>query len=260
MIGAIARLAVLPIIVAPSPDVNASKVFAAVDEAAQLRRTLRVMSIDDYFFHEGGELANRALACGEDTACIAKQLAPFDADLGLVVIINPKLDPPLLSLLLIDTKAKTVAAEAYPRTKSGEIFETLRTEAEKLFDKRGFGRAGRLMVRVDPSRATITIDGAKPDVGTPNRYTLEAGTYEVRAEAEGFAPKTAQAVVTSGMTAEVALTLEPDEPIYASPWFWAAGAAVVVGTAVGVGFATLSSSTDCVCALTADTRECTICR
>ena len=80
MIGAIARLAVLPIIVAPSPDLNASKVFAAVDEAAQLRRTLRVMSIDDYFFHEGGELANRALACGEDTACIAKQLAPFDAD------------------------------------------------------------------------------------------------------------------------------------------------------------------------------------
>ncbi len=248
------RLAVLPVLSGPGSEVTASKVFRVIDDAADLRTGLRVMSIDDYFFHEGGALANRALACGQDTACIGEQLAPFEADLGLVVVVDLEITPPLWSLILIDTKAKHVVDEHYAQVEGGAevVFERVRAKAAEMLDRRGFFRAGRLVVRSTPTAAAVSIAGQRPDVGTTHQFTLPPGTYAVSVQAEGHEAATANAVVTSGATTEVPVSLAPVTSVFESPWLWVIGATVVVGAAVAVGVATTASSDDCVCLVTID--------
>lgn len=248
------RLAVLPVLSGPGTEVTASKVFRIVDDAADLRPGVRVMSIDDYFFHEGGALANRALACGQDTACIAKQLEPFEADLGLVVVVDLEITPPLWSLILLDTKARKVVDEHYAQVEGGAevVFAKVLAKASEMLDRRGFHRAGRLIVKTTPAAAGVSIEGWRPDVGTPHQYTLPPGTYAVFATAEGHESATTNAVVTSGATTEVPLALAPVTSVFDSPWLWVIGATVVVGAAVAVGVATTASSEDCVCIVTVD--------
>ncbi|MEL7239783.1 MAG: hypothetical protein AAGK78_13070, partial [Planctomycetota bacterium] len=74
-----ARVALLPVLVDGERRVTASEIFRLVSQEAQLRKTLRLMSIDEFFFNDGGALANGVLGCGSDTGCVARQLAPFQA-------------------------------------------------------------------------------------------------------------------------------------------------------------------------------------
>jgi hypothetical protein len=246
------RLAVLPVL--SGPGVTASMVFSTIDDAAALRTGLRVMSIDDYFFHEGGALANRALACGQDTACIGAQLEPFQADLGLVVVIDVEITPPLLSLILIDTKKREVVDEHYAQVEGDReaLFSRLRAESGAMLDRRGYARSGRLLVRTTPAKAEVKIAGQRADIGTPNQFTLPPGTYAVEASAEGYEAASGNAVVTSGATTELPLSLAPMTSFLDSPWPWIVGATVVVGAAVAVGVAAGSTTEACVCFVTAD--------
>ncbi|MCA9554207.1 MAG: hypothetical protein KC933_29500, partial [Myxococcales bacterium] len=51
------RLAVLPVLVAAEGLADVDQVFAAVEAAAAWRTGLRPMTVGDYYFHGGQELA-----------------------------------------------------------------------------------------------------------------------------------------------------------------------------------------------------------
>ena len=66
----------------------------------------------------------------------------------------------------------------------------------------------RLVVRSDPTAAAVSIDG-EPAGTTPVRRPVEAGTYEVRLEKEGYASTGRTVSVAPGEEYELAPTLEP---------------------------------------------------
>jgi hypothetical protein len=256
------RLAVLPVIIAGDARTSVSTVFDAVQAAGDLRLGLEVMTLDEYYSHEGAEIAESALACGQDTACMSQKLAPLSTDLGLVVVINRELDPPLLSVLLLDTQNRRVAAESYGQFKGG--IDRIGNELERItagfFDRLQIPKAGRLVVAVEPKGARLLIPGDYPsDRGQPNAFTVPPGTYEVVATLDGYRRSTAAAIVKSGETTAMALRLEPEGSLLSSPWFWVGTGAVVAVAATTIILLTRPTES-CVCVITAQNNECMVCQ
>lgn len=260
--GAGRRLAVLPVIIAGDARTSVSTVFDAVQAAGDLRLGLEVMTLDEYYSHEGAEIAESALACGQDTACMSQKLAPLSTDLGLVVVINRELDPPLLSVLLLDTQRRQVAAESYGQFKGG--IDRIGGEVERItagfFDRLQIPKAGRLVVAVEPREARLMIPGDySPDRGQPNAFTVPPGTYEVVATLDGFGRSTALAIVNSGETTAIAMRLEPEGSLLSSPWFWVGTTAAVAAVATTIILLTRPTES-CVCVITAQNNECMVCQ
>ncbi len=234
------RLAVLPVLLGPKDTLSEAEVFAAVTDAARLR-PVRVMTLDDYFFNDGQELADRALACGQDTRCIARQLTPFRSELGVVVIVNRELDPPLLGLILVDTAEGDAVGEQHQEVARPDLLmEALRTRFSALLDAAQMPRAGELFVKTEPPGAQIMVAGGiQPERGSPNLWTLPPGRYAVKAEATGYSSAGQEVLIQAGQRNTVELRLDPEKSILSSPWLWvgvglvAAGA--VAATAVAVG-------------------------
>jgi hypothetical protein len=250
-------VAVLPIVLSPDARIGPSEIFKAVSDAAALRPSLNLLSLDQYFFQEGGELANRALACGADTTCIASQLAPFKAKLGVVVIANLEIDPPLLSILLLDTERRTTIGESTGEV-GAELQRAISDRTSALFDRAGHPRSGRLVVQVSPAQAVVSIVGQTSDLDARG-FTLSPGSYTIVASSDGYEASSATTVVKSGETTEVSIALVEESSIFESPWFWIVSSAVVVAAgATAIGFA-LTNTERCVCVQTADGRDCSVC-
>lgn len=254
------RLAVLPVLVSGAQKLKASAVFNAVNDAAAQRPALRVMSIDDYFFHGGAELAAQALSCGEDTYCLAGKLSPFRAQMGLIVVVNTEIDPPFMSLTLVDTKTKKRAAEAFAEFSPDKLSEQILKETSKMLDQQGFVRTGKLQVNVEPSRAQVELKPkSQPDIGTHNLFSLYPGKYEVKAQLDGYDSAEQRVDIISGQTTEIQMSLVEQSSIFKSPWFWGVVAAVAAGGVTAAVVATQSES-DCFCLLSADGEHCMVCR
>ncbi|MEM7676516.1 MAG: hypothetical protein AAF449_10985 [Myxococcota bacterium] len=254
-----ARVAVLPVLVDGERRVTASEIFRLVSQEAQLRKTLRLMSIDEFFFNDGGALANGVLACGSDTGCVARQLAPFQADLGLVVIVNGKLVPPLLGLLTIDTHTRSLVAERYEQVDRAQLMSTLRTGVAGHFDTAGHPQWGRLDVQVEPPGAGLRLSPDFPsEVGRPGLFIVPPGAYQIFADKEGYEAGRTTATVTGGASAEISVTLTRTERWYESPWLWV-GTAVVIAAAAAVTAVSLAPETNCGCVLTDDRPVCPPC-
>ncbi|MEL7370515.1 MAG: hypothetical protein AAFN74_16465 [Myxococcota bacterium] len=254
-----ARVALLPVLVDGERRVTASEIFRLVSQEAQLRKTLRLMSIDEFFFNDGGALANGVLGCGSDTGCVARQLAPFQADLGLVVIVNGQLEPPLLGVLTIDAHSRRLVAERYEQIERSALMSTLRKRVASHFDTAGHPQWGRLDVQVDPPGASLRlVPSFPPEVGRPGFFILPPGEYEILADKEGYEIGRTTASVGGGTSAEVSVSLERTERWYESPWLWV-GTAVVIAAAATVTAVSLSPETTCGCVLTADQPMCPPC-
>ena len=255
-----ARVALMPVLVDAGEGVTASEIFRIVSKQTQLRKTVRLMSIDEFFFNDGGRRADAVRACGSDIGCVARQLAPFSADLGLVVVVNGRLKPPLYGVLTLDTRRERLIAERYKQVDRRRLTRSLRATIAAHLDQAGHPRWGRLAVDVEPPRATIVLSPAyAPEVGRANAFIVPPGAYTVRAELESHitAEKTTQ--VTGGQTARVDLRLMPEAHWYQSPWVWVGAAIVVAAAAATVTAVTLSSETTCGCVITADRPMCPPC-
>ncbi len=253
------RVALLPVLVEAGQDVTSSAIFRVVSEQVRLRKTLRLMSIDEFFFNDGGARADGVVACGSDTRCVARQLAPFQADLGLVVIVNGQLDPTLVGVLTLDTRTERLIAEKYEQVDGDRLWPTLRTTIADHLDRAGHPRWARIEVRVTPANAAISVSPAYPaEIGRPSLFVVPPGTYTVRADLPDHGEATALATAEAGATAEVFLALEKERAWYESPWVWV-GAAVVVGAAVAATTVALQPETTCGCVITADRPTCPPC-
>ncbi len=257
------RVAVLPVIL--GDQVRAHQIFSAVEKPGRQRRALRMSTIDDYYSFSGAQLAQKTLGCGQDVPCMAKQLLPLGAELGLLVIVNGSLEPALLSLLLIDTRGATIKRETHHELKPGAPQPQLVTHVEALLDAVGYLRAGRLEVRVTPKNAQVVLRSLsskapiRPDAGAAALFTVPPRQYQVSANLKGFAPATAQVRIQSGAASALDLELKAQRSIWRSPWLWVGVSAAVV-TAATTATILLVGKTRCVCAITADQGECMVCQ
>lgn len=98
-----------------------------------------------------------------------------------------------------------------------------------------------LLVEASEPDATIWIDGVPRGLGRLEE-TLAAGTHHVRVERDGRLPFDTDVSLAPGEHAVVPaeLVLVPSRPLTEDPVFWGitgAGAAVVIGVAIGLGVA-----------------------
>jgi len=209
-------LAVLPLIVAgPHGAASISSVYADVAAAARTRLGLRLLSAEEIFV-SSSDVAGRVSDCGSDIDCIANKLRAFDARYGMVVVANFALEPPLISVQLLDTDARTMMANSI-----GEL------------------AAGGAVSAAVRQHALTVLDGA--DIGR------RSGGYEIRADAAGYHPNAATAQVVAGESTKIELTLVEETSVAEQWWFWGLiGVAVAGGvTAAVVGTATTET---CLCA------------
>lgn len=242
------RLAVLPVLLDPEERLGVSKVFEAVERAAAFR-PVRPMSIDDYFFQDGKELSNRALECGEDTKCLSESLAVFRADLGLVVIANLEVSPPLLSLILIDTASAEVVSEAYESLEpTRSLVDQVQANAAAVLQSARLEQAGFLEVLAEPAGARVEVgEGLPHDLGQAHRFTLPPGRYPLRVRASDHEEQERQIEVRPGETTRVEVRLEAESSAWSSPWLWGGLATVVVAGAVTAAVVASQSPADCIC-------------
>lgn len=252
-------LAVLPMVVeGPGGDSSVSAIYDAVIRATRTRLGLWVISAEEMFVASNEGLVARVRDCGSDAACIAAKLRMFDARLGLVVVLNYQLDPPVYSLQLLDTDAGRKVADRVGEVPRGEApLDVVTREADALLGAEGFVKSGRIVVDVDPPRAQLRLTpGPEPDPGTPNVFTVAPGRYTVEGSLEGFSTEHTEVDVTSGETKTAKLELDEQRSLWRTPWPWVAiGAAVVGGTVAAVVvsqrpdpcFCTTLNGQGCIC-------------
>ncbi|MCB9645945.1 MAG: PEGA domain-containing protein [Deltaproteobacteria bacterium] len=254
------RMAVLPVLVAAEGLVDVDQVFAAVEAAAAWRLGLRPMTVGDYYFHGGQELARRSLACGPDAACITRELRPMDAGLGLVVLVNGELDPPLVSVLLLDARRGAVAAEWAGQISGGPdaVRDAVQLRTSAALDKQGFLQMGRVRVRTSPAQAARVMDGAtEPDLGTLDTFTLPPGPHRLHVSAPDHRPKQVEVEVRAAEVTDLEVRLEPEGGLLSSPWLWVGVGVVAVGAAAAVtAVAVGQQSPVCACVVTRDQPNC----
>jgi len=122
-------------------------------------------------------------------------------------------------------------------------------------------KVGTLAVTVDPTEATLTVDGKKPDVSPYRSWIfVEPGRHVVRATRSGFDAAEQPYVAHAGQTFEVSLVLHPTEQAAATapppetpapssegapmwPAFVGAGLTLAL-VGVGVGFTVAGSGAE----------------
>jgi hypothetical protein len=235
------RLAVLPIVTeGPHGTATLSSIFDDVAAATSRRLGVRLISYEEMFAVSQEGLGAGVIECGPDTGCIASKLRTFNARMGLVVILTFDLDPPVITVQLLDTDAQRLLAETsgeLPKSDAKKISAGVRAKAEETLEKAGFVLASRIVVRVEPPSARVKLGGLEPDKGTTNVFTVAAGQYQVSAELEGWSSNQTSASVAVGETVYVDLALEEDASIVSSPWLWigvgAGVAAIITGVVIG---------------------------
>jgi hypothetical protein len=233
-----ARLAVLPIVVAGDEgSASISDLHGAVASSARLRPGLRVLTAEELFLASQEGVLEKVRDCGSDVACIGARLRSLETQLGLVVLLNFQLAPPLLSLRLLDAEAgrelgRAVGELAADESRGTGLSARLASETASVLERAGFREGALLRVEVEPETAAITIDGAERERGAPNIFILAPGPHTIEARLDGHDPARASSVLARGEEQRVRLWLEPQTSLFASPWFWTIVGAVAVGSAV----------------------------
>ena len=255
-----ARVAILP---GAHGEADPAEVYQEVARSAGLHLGLELVPYNQLLVEGPEPLAGAVRACASDVACRGRALASHELDLGLRAIVNFAIDPPLVSLSVVNASPPRVLTESLSELAGDTtLAEVLRREAATLLDRTGFPRAGRITVSVRPVDAILHVEGAK-ESEQPGVFIVPAGRWEVRAERAGYTPAQATVEVAAGAEAPLALVLEERPGVTSSPWFWAAvgvAAAAIATTTVLVATDPFAAppSTGCVC-ITTSAGGCTPC-
>lgn len=250
----IERLAILPAVVpGPYGQANLEALHASLSEAASMRLGLTVASYHEIQVDGAETIAAAIRTCGSDPDCAARALRLSGYQLGLQVISNFALDPPLITVALIDVAAGNNAGEVVVELSTGEpIGERVAKEAAILLDQTQHRRGGRVVVEVTPQDSTVVLAGARPTPGARHDYTLLPGRYRLEVLHDGYVSDTREVEVVAGQAQAVVVQLSPvvveEVSLFASPWFWGALGVVAVGAATAtVLVVTQEPTPNCLC-------------
>lgn len=246
MASAPQSLAVVPVVLGGSDGITPSELYNAASDSTRERMELRLLTREEIFVASREGLAKRIQDCGTAVPCLASRLRTLDASLGLLLILNADLDPPLVSLRLLDTDKRTqLGSETIElaSNSAGELSK-VRQAVASMLKSAGFAASGRVLVQVTPPDAVIMwADGRQPDTGTPNVFTVPPGTYTISGAAEDHDTAESQVTVKAGEETTVSLQLEEKKSIASSPLLWiGVGAAALAAGGVAVWAGTRSPS------------------
>jgi len=258
------RLAVLPAVVAgPHGEASAGQVFEATVKGLGLRIDVDIVGYDALFLQGATSKVTEAGRCGSDETCVRRVVAEAGATMGLRSIVNFALDPPLITLSLIETDASRPPLQAVLEAQ-GRWDLAVATAVDTLMLQRGLSPAGRLQVACDES-ATVSFPGNPPFVAEgPRQFRLPPGQHTVRITGPQGASAESRVLVTAHQTVRLQQSLPPvvaqpeqdSGSIFTSGWFWGAVGVVVVGAATAAVVAADPFAGDpgagCLCVTTAN--------
>jgi hypothetical protein len=228
------RLAILPSVVQGGPDtMTPIQIVETIAQALDRRPTLALVTSSELLAGTADPLISTAERCGSDLECIRDRVRPSEIDLALRVVINHAVDPPVVSLHLIDAASAKLITEKFGGG-AGDLRASLTRLAQELLDDAGHPEGARIRIALSPPDAEVIFPGARR-IG-PDLFLVAPGAHRIEAKRGGHLPGAQEVTVERGVDRKVELTLiaEP-EPIVASPWLWvgvAAGAAVIAGVVV----------------------------
>lgn len=235
----------------PNGRATRESVRKDVESAVASRMALRLLSPEELFVANQDAFTGRIADCGSDVPCLASRMRALGARWGLLVVVNLIAEPPLVALRLLDAdQRRQVGQFSGPvRSREGTVSRAVRARAERLLDMAGFIPSGRLDVTVDPSDARVRVTGPSAPLErlTGTAYVLVPGSYVVSAAREGFREAAEGVVVRSGTQNAVRLTLEDDQSLWSSPWFWTGVGAVVAAAATVAIVAAAQPDDPCLC-------------
>lgn len=250
-----ARVAVVPVVVAPEDPPSGASILEAVARAARHRLELALISEEETFATGSGDLADRVRDCGADVPCAAAELARLGVPYVLVVVVNTQLVPPLAGARLIDTRAGRLVAESVERVEPrpgapasrghGALLEGVTIRAAEVFDGGGYRVLARLTVRASPPEAVVHLassergdleDRGAGDLVRPTAGValVPPGRWRVVATAGDRSSEVVDVELGPGEERTVELSVPPETDLLASPWFWVGVGALI---AAGVGAA-----------------------
>lgn len=259
------RLAILPAIVpGPYGQSTLESIHGGLAAAAEFRLGLSVASFNEIQVHGAEPVAAAVRGCGSDPACAARALRLSGYDLGLQVIANFALDPPLVTVALLEVASGTNRGEVVVELSAGEpLVERVAKEANVILDRAGHPRGGRLRIETSPADSTIIVGGRRPDAGERGIYTVPAGAQRVEVMHAGFVTEVRDVEVPPGQWIELQFRLNPvqveERSLLASPWFWGVVGVVALSAATAtVLVVTHEPTPSCLCVST-PTSSCGAC-
>lgn len=242
-----------------------------------LRVGIELVSYSDTFLDGAEPLGSAVLACRSDRACVARRLRAAGVDVCFRATVNLAIDPPLVTLDLIDAASERLLASRVEEGERGRPMETQLAKAtEQVLDAGGLAKGGLLSVTLSPPDARLTVmrcgdracKEAEPFPLQHPSEVIPSGWYRVRAELEGFDRRSLLVDVQEGRDVRVGLALpsavqEESFSLAESPWFWAAvgGAVALAGATIAVmasGALSAPERTGCVC-ITTSNHDCPPC-
>ena len=255
MPGLVLRLAILPSVVQGTLSIE--DVFEAAARSLSLRPALEVVTSSELLSGTADPLISTAAKCGSDLACIADRMSGNRIDLALRVVINHAVDPPLVSLHLVDIASVAIAQEVFAEV-TGDVIADLAKLTGQLFDKAGYPEGARVRLVVSPPGADVSFPGA---VKRGDLFLVPAGEHVIDVSREGYVPASQKVVVAGGREVPVFITLaEESGSVVSSPWLWlgvGAGAAAIAAIVVFVVVDPLRP--DCICIGDPDGPNCPAC-
>lgn len=245
------KLAVLAAVIAgPHGDATAVSIWEDVREAAAYRSGITVLAPEELDAIEGTRLDSALKECGSDTMCLTERVHESAVPLAVACVLNFALDPPFMSLQLVDGEKRKLAAKSIGRidTKKGTVSAAIRAAVAKLLAEAGYTEGGRLIVETMPPHAHVEVIGAAVDpADSPATMVVPPGVYDVRAVLPGYVEVKQPVTVAAGKDARLSIPLVRETSLVESPWLWGAvGAAVVGGVLAGVLIATQGPTEGCV--------------
>ncbi|HEY3447900.1 MAG TPA: PEGA domain-containing protein [Myxococcales bacterium] len=170
----------------------------------------------------------------DDAGCLSELGGALGVDYLVSGNVGRVGDTYLLHLKLISIKGAKIAnrvAESFVGEES-QLIGATRFAARSLVGLPRDGE-GKLEVPRPVSDARLIVDG-KPVEGAASVQALQAGKYNLRLEADGYAPWFSDVYVDAGSLTRVNATMkEIGSPVYKKWWLW-----TVVGVVVAGGAAT----------------------
>jgi hypothetical protein len=232
------RLGIVSNLVAPpdkDPELTALGVHDACAHVASFAARLIPLSRSEML---QGELDEELRDCGSDARCISARLEAAEIDLGAILVVNLAVEPPLITMRLIDTERRAVLAERATAVARGDrtLAQLVSSEFAELLERGGHPALGKLIVEAAPVEAQVKIETA-PDarLSAPGAFILPPGRHRITASADDHADTSTSVLVERLRESRIAMRLEEDAAIWESPWFWAAVAgAAAAGVAAGL--------------------------
>jgi hypothetical protein len=227
--------AVIPVFVGPESELGLSVVGERVAKAAAWRPTLLLLGTEELFVRDVGDTGARLKNCGADEACLAGELARISVHLGILIIVNTEVSPPVLAIRALDVDNRKIVEGAVGALEPDEatLADAVTQRSRKIFDRLGHLEAARLVVTTIPETNDVIIDPAPIFRPSTNSYWLKPGRYRLSVRA-GIEPAQQREIeVVGGRELVLEIDLRPQESLSESPWLWiGVGAAVLIAASV----------------------------